>query len=46
MSEDFIYFSSNPDIWNYNKRINEPDVDPFNANQKLNNLYKNHCLFF
>jgi hypothetical protein len=34
--EEFIFCTYNLNDWNYNKMINNPDVDPFNANKKSN----------
>ena len=30
MAEEFDFFSTNPDNWNFNIMINTPDFDPHN----------------
>ncbi len=44
MAEEFEFFSTDSNNWNFNIMINNPDHNPFNNNQKLDpfgyNLYK------
>ena len=50
VSEEFIYYTSNFNDWNYNKMIETPDINPFDSDKKLNecncNSYEYKCLIF
>jgi hypothetical protein len=35
MSEEFEFFSTDFNNWNFNNMINKPGLDPFNNNKKL-----------
>ena len=35
MAEEFEFFSTDSNNWNFNIMINNPDHDPYNNNKKL-----------
>ena len=35
MAEEFEFFSTDPDKWNYNNMISIPDLDPYNNKKSL-----------